>query len=254
MGRKPLGWSAIVTGILGVLFFAVLIAVSLLARGALRDWANGYLEPADQSIERLAIRLSATAGHTTTAEGEVAELVATGSDLLLDAARTRVLRLRMDLIALEASIVSVDSGMDIIAALPLFSDEERGFQKTVVEHLQAIQADLGEASAELEEAQFLAAEIRAGGDGAEKARIALRALAGKIAPEIAAVRTFLGDLGTGLFEVRGHLGDAYDRIARGLTLGTIALCFIFAWLAIAHFCVYLAGKRLLEEDAEVGGR
>ncbi len=41
MGRKPLGWSAIVMGILGVAFFLILIAVTVLARGAVREWADG---------------------------------------------------------------------------------------------------------------------------------------------------------------------------------------------------------------------
>ncbi len=251
MGRKPLGWSAIVAGILGVVLFAALIAATLLARGAVTDWANGYLEPADRAIVRLGFRLTQTGKRSAKVEEGVTEIIATGGDRLLEAARTEVVKLQMDLVALEASIMSVDSGMEIIAALPLFSDERRGFKAAVAEQLAALREDLAQVEARLTEAHSLAAEIRAGGDAAEKARTALRALTRKMAPEIAAISAFLERLGSGLAEVRRCLGDAYDRIDHGLTVATVVLCFIFAWLAIAHFCVYLAGKRLLEEEALV---
>jgi len=251
MGRKPLGWTAIVSGILGVLLFAILIAATLLAQRAVTDWANGYLEPADRAIVRLGFRLTQTERRTATAEDGVTELIATGADRLLEAARSEVVKLQMDLVALEASIMSVDSGMEIIAALPLFSDERRGFKETVAGHLAALREELAQVEFRLAKAQSLAAEIRAGGDAAEKARAALRALARELAPEIAAIRAFLTDLGHGLIEVRENLATAYDRIDHGLTVVTVVLCFVFAWLAIAHFCVYLAGKRLLEEEALV---
>jgi hypothetical protein len=254
MGRKPLGWSAVVLGLAGVVLFAGLIAGTLLFRGVVHDWAVEYLDPADQAIERMADRLDRTRDHADLAEAAVAGLAATGADQVVEAAREKIAGLQMDLLALEASVFSVDAGMEIVSALPFLEEQRRAFQGAVAKEIAALRERLTGVDARLLDAQALAAEIRAGGDAAELARIAVRALAEELAPTIAAVEAFLNELGLALREVRANLQAAAIRVGHVLTVATLALCFIFAWLAFAHYCVYLAGRRLLEEDARLQGR
>lgn len=257
MGRKSLGWSAIILGVLGVAAFVILIAAAVSLRGSANDWAQEYLQPASRAIDRLAFRLTETGRHTETVNEDVAKLVKTGSAQLLEAARRNITQVQMDLVALEASIMSVDSGMNLVSELPLFEDERRGFREAVRLELAALREELARVDLRLAEGEALAAEIRRGGDAAEKARTALRALARNLAPRFVAIQSFLAELAIALIEVKARLATAVDRIGQGLTTATAVVCFIFAWLAFAHFCVYLAGKRILEEGArlaaEAGG-
>ncbi len=251
MGRKPLGWSAIVLGILGIACFLVLAVAILLLRGTVHDWAGEYLEPANKALHRLSVRLIQADHRSKSAEADLANLIATGSERFLEATRDEIGRLQADLLALESSITFVDSSMEILSSLPRLADQARGFRESIRDRLAALREELARLDSRLVDAGELATRIREGGADAEQSRTALKALAQRLTPGITAVKAFLGDLGKGLAEVRARLGNAAARIGRDLTVATVVLCFLFLWLAIAHFAVFLAGKRLLEEEARL---
>jgi ubiquinone biosynthesis protein UbiJ len=248
MGRHSLAWSAIILGIAGVVLSLLLLVGVVLARGAVDDWGQGYLEPADRALKRLEARLKSSRDRAAETEQAIGALARAGAEILRQELKGKILNLERTMISLQTSVDAVNSGMEIISALPLFEDCERGFGPSLAERLAEVQLGLHQVEVRLEGAAELVEEIKAGGEREEKARRALSALARELTPRVTAARSLVLELGVRLTTVHERLKDAHRRIHRGLTIAAVILGFIFGWLAVAHVCVYLAGRRLLEQQ------